>query len=263
MREKIFNSGYLFMIILSLAAFIFIIGTLIGFESEVDSRKPLGSFSGSSYSGDRDKEGEVVSELSTLDKDKIKINAPGTEVVFDSDKEGVSVTDKLEVRIKGNRIYVNSEEEREQLDDQKAVIGSDKNFRLVEIESAGNYLRGQVSTEELAVEGAGVKLDMDLQGRELRVEGAGVELLGKYDVETMFLEGMGVSATVEINNTEQIEMSGMGISGDITYLDTWEGSRSITASGMGGEITVKYPEDNKGNLRQNNEGSMNINVERY
>ena len=263
MKGKFYVLGTIIIIVFSVFAFSFAVGSLIRYET-------MSNHEGFSLIGfgkqDIDwEEGEYLDDLSEINY--INIGAEKVEIKFDEKEAGVYLSDGLQKRVSDGELEIVRKNDkinyfREQ--EEKIILGSSKKFDRIKVDTVGGIISGEVETSEFNLNGVGVQFKMELSADKLEINGVGIESRLNSDyIRNFEINGLGINSNITTGQTEMIEINGLGFNSNIKYIDTWEGSRDVVVSGMAGNVDLAYPAGNKGIINLSSDGLISSGIDKY
>lgn len=191
----------------------------------------------------------------------IVLNIGGLEIFFDPDEENIYISKELNVERRGDSIYISSPKKNKSFgwfnnDDYYLIIGTAKEYKLLDIKAGGLDITGKVIAEVINIKAGGIGIDADIYSSKIGISGAGVELNGYIKGEKLHINCAGSDVKLKVEELEDLKINGAGMDVNIKYLDGWTGIRHISLNGVGGDLNVHVPSETNLNV----DGKLDINT---
>lgn len=186
-------------------------------------------------------------EIDLDGEDRVYLDIGGADVYFDEDLENIYISDELNFDKRGGRINI-FYPKKSLFDwfnhDHVVVIGTKKPYKLIDIDAGGTNLSGTLNTDRLKINSGGLDMSGKYTSREIKINGAGIDIDGFINSEYMKINGAGMDLDLDVIGLKEFVINGAGLDVKVKYFDSWVGSRSISANGVGGELVVILPSNN-------------------
>ncbi|MFO7882302.1 MAG: hypothetical protein R6U52_07170 [Kosmotogaceae bacterium] len=213
-------------------------------------------------------------------KEYIYFDGLAFEVEFDPESEKIHVPDEITVKELHGIL-------RFELPDSflntKAVItiGTKQPYKEVEFDAVFVEMNGDVETNKFIVDSTSVKFNGNivanslikirstscnargsLSSEQVQIDGTSININGNISAENIRLSGTSINFDVDIERTEEISLIGTSVTGSIKYLDSWTGSRKLSAKASRGDLDIWIPKSS-GTLSISKSGIVSITERRY
>ena len=219
-------------------------------------------------------EEEDLQTITPEEMGKLFINAGGASIEFDPNSKSIYFSPVIRVEHKRGEIHLTSVEEsslfsfisREEKEG-KIIVGTAASYSLIDVQAAGASVNGKAIAEKIRMSGAGMSIKGTAVTEEINISGAGIHYDGLIKSNKVSFSGAGMNIFARVEGVENIDLSGLGITASIRYLDGWEDERHLSISGLGCTLRVSIPSETEykhdGQLRINKEGVTEVNVHHY
>lgn len=212
-----------------------------------------------------------LKEINIKNINRLHMDIGGAKIYFDDNLDSIYISDDLRTDTLGSRLTISSPRKGlfNWFNDNEyiIVIGTENNFRLIDIDAGGVSLSGVLYADELNIDAGGVDMDGEYYCQEISIDGAGMDIEGYTETEYIKINGAGIDLNLDVVGLNDMSINGVGIDARLKYLDTWEGVRHISLNGVGGDLNVMVPSNDdrnlKGNLDIDTSGIIDTDVDYY
>ncbi|HLV09515.1 MAG TPA: hypothetical protein VKY40_04845 [Halanaerobiales bacterium] len=213
-----------------------------------------------------------LEEVARDEKVKLVLDIGDAELVFAPEKDNIYLSPGLKCKKWGSTIHIFSPEKKKYLGlfgkkDYYLVIGSKKEYKLLDISAGGLFITGEIKADEIDLKAGGISIEADIHSRIIDINGAGIKISGYLRGENLSVNGAGISLNLNVEGVENLNINGVGINSRIKYLDGWTGIRNLRFNGIGGNLDIYVPVDNnletEGKLDISTNGLFSTEVHHY
>ncbi len=193
----------------------------------------------------------------------VYLNVEGLNLVFDSESTRIEIPSELSVRRFDKKVEISSVQNGFSNKDYVVNVGTKNGYDNVHVESSGLIIGGKTAQKIgfLNVNCDGISISGILKADNLRITCDGVDLGGEIDAKNIEINANGVFVHLSLKNAQKFSLNCDGITGSVTYEDTWNGVRLFSVKSDAGHLSVKIPQS-AGDLNMQTRGVL-VDVVRY
>lgn len=234
-----------------------------------------------------------------IDKaENLIIESVGLEIVFDETSDQIYIPHQIKQQRNGSTLRLYSEYSDIKNQKVKIIVGTKNPYHNIQINSTSLYLNGKLNTEYFYADTTSLKVNADIYSdyfdvdttsfslnkdlnalgveidatsiyiranifaKDLDIDGTSINLQGFINSEKIRIDGTTVKIDLEVEDANNINISGTTINAVVKYEDIWQGNRYLRVEATHGDLKIIEPSSNTGRLEVRTEGRIRVDREK-